>query len=477
MFNINEKNHENKVYSLRYLPWVIGFSIFIEMLDASIINIAIPQISIAFGQPPVMLKIAITSYILGLAIFIPISGWVADRYGMATTFSNAILVFIIGSLLCALSSNAICLALARFVQGTGGAMMMPVGRLILLRSFSKVEFVKVISYVSISSVMGFTLGPIVGGLIITYASWKWIFYLNIPFGLLGIYFSRRMIENIKLELIKKFDSIGFFLFALGLTSLSIGVEIIGDTASISLISITLIVFSMCLFLLYVYHTNKIKIKPIIDLSIFKTQTFKIGLLGNLISRISFGGGPYLLSLMFQLALGLNVIKTSILILIMGSGLLVMKVISKKTISMFGFKQVLIMNALLSSIFTAAISLIDANLSHYLIAFILFFYGATTSLQLTTMNIINYVDILDEQTSSATSMTGVIQQAAWGIGVATAAFFLVYFSTFYHLTGAHLIEAFHYTFIVLSIICLASVPVFMRLNAGDGEHVSGYVSYK
>ena len=186
MFNINE----NKVDFLRYLPWVIAFSIFIEMLDASIINIAIPQISRAFGQTPVVLKIAITSYILGLAIFIPISGWVADRYGMATTFSNAILVFIIGSLFCALSSNAICLAIARFVQGIGGALMMPVGRLILLRSFSKVEFVKVIGFVSISSVMGFTLGPIIGGLIIIYASWKWIFYINIPFGLLGIYFSR-----------------------------------------------------------------------------------------------------------------------------------------------------------------------------------------------------------------------------------------------------------------------------------------------
>ena len=286
-----------------------------------------------------------------------------------------------------------------------------------------------------------------------------------------------MITNIKTKLIKKFDFLGFFLFALGLTCLSIGFEIIGDTASINLISITLFVCSMCFFLSYVSHIQQIKIEPIIDSSIFKVQTFKIGILGNLISRISFGGVPYLLSLMFQLALGLDVIQTSMLMLIMGSGLLVMKVIGKKTISMFGFKQLLIINGVLSSIFTIAISLIDTNLPYYLTAFILFFYGATTSLQLTTMNIINYVDILDEQTSSATSMSAVIQQTGWGIGVAVAAFFLAYFSTHYHLTGNQLIEAFHYTFIVLSVICLASVPVFMRLNAGDGQHVSGYVFHK
>lgn len=425
---------EPGLYPISYLPWVIAFSIFIEMLDASIINIAIPEISLVFEQPPVMLKNAITAYLLGLAIFIPISGWVADRYGMARTFSNAILVFIMGSLFCALSTNASALAISRFVQGSGGALMLPVGRLILLRSFSKRECVKVMSYVSISSVMGFTLGPIIGALVMTYASWKWIFYINLPLGLLGIYFSRKMIQNIKSPMIKKFDFLGFCMLGFGLTGLTAGFEMIGNMGAISYRAIAALIFSSGLFFLYGYHEKKIHIKPIIDLSIFKIKTFKMGVMGDFISRISFGGGPYLLSLMFQVPLGLSAITTSGFMLTMGVGLLVMKFFAKNLIRHFGFKQLLIGNALLSSLFTASLSLINENVSNNFIVLILFFYGASTSLQLTTMNLVNYVDILDDQSSNATSMTAAIQQTAWGMGVALAAFLLVYFSNTYDLRG-------------------------------------------
>ncbi len=470
--SINKMGCYKETSASYYIPWIIAFSLFIETLDATILNIAIPQISFAFGASPIVLKIAITVYLLSLSIFIPISGWLADKYGICTIFSIAIFIFIFGSMLCATSENVSTLAIARFIQGAGGAMMMPVGRLILLRLFPKKEFVKVINYVSIPAVAGFALGPVIGGLIVTYMSWRWIFYLNIPIGIIGIFLSQVFIQNIKASCIRKFDGVGFFLFGIGLSTLSISFEIAGDMGKFNDTSIMLTFISVLSFFLYVIYATNIK-QPVLNLKILAVRTFRLGLLGNLFSRIGMGGVPYLLPLIFQISLGMTAIKSGILFLPMAAGLLIMKIFGKKIIKKLGFKQVLVGNAILSSTATFLLAFIYRGLPIYCLILILFFYGTCTSLQLTTMNAINYVDISDEHASSATSMAAAIQQAAWGIGVAIAALFLAFFSHYFNLTQEFMIKAFSYTFISLGLICLMAVLIFIRLNSDDGKNVSGY----
>lgn len=463
----------DKARALYYLPWIIAFSSFIEILDATIINIALPDISSSFGHSPIIVKIAVTSYLLSLSIFIPISGWLADRYGMITIFSRATFIFLLGSILCALSNNIWGLAAARLLQGAGGAMMMPIGRLILLRVFPKDEFIKVLNYVSIPAIAGFALGPIIGGIIITYTSWRWIFYLNIPFGILGIYMLSTIPQDFKSVQIKKFDSFGFFLLSLGLSSLSIGFEIISDGAKLDYISITLVCLSLLSFYLYIVSARNTE-QAILNLNILKIRTFRLGLLGNFISRIGMGGIPYLLPILLHSTLKMSVMKTSINILPMAAGLLIMKIIGRKIIKAWGFKNLLVINGILLTLATFLLVFIQIELPRYFLMLILLAYGMSTSLQLTAMNAINYVDVPDKYASDATSMAAAVQQSAWGIGVAIAATLLTFFSNYFGSIPTFTLEAFRCTFISLGCICLLSVPIFVQLNFCDGKHVSRHI---
>jgi len=450
----------------KYIPFVIAFALFMETLDATIISTAIPKMSISFGIDPVDLKVALTSYLLSLAIFIPISGWCADRFGTKKIFISALLAFTIGSLLCGLSVNIITLVLSRIIQGIGGALMMPVGRLILLKSFPKSELIKATNYVTIPALTGPALGPVLGGIIVSYISWRWIFIVNIPFGIAGIVFAMKVLENHIAKKINKLDFLGFILFGIGLSGFSFAIESIGnDTLNFNFILWTML-FSLFVISIYFLRSRHVKF-PFIDISIFKIKTFRITVAGSFLSRCGMGGMPFLLPIFFQLGLGKSPLESGLLLLPYAIAMLMTKFFVRGCLKLFGFKNLLIVNTCLLGLSILAFNFVSVHVSIYLLIIILFAHGLLTSLQFSCMNNLTYIDLTEEIASSGTSIASAAQQLSMSFGIAISAIALEYLlggngNSFYMQANA-----FHLTFVVVGLITLLSTFIFTFLGKHDG----------
>jgi EmrB/QacA subfamily drug resistance transporter len=452
------------------VPLIVACGFFMENLDSTVVATALPAIARSLHENPLRLNLAITSYLLSLAVFIPLSGWLADRFGARTVFSSAIVVFTIGSIGCGFSQSLAQLVATRILQGIGGAMMVPVGRLVLMRAIPKHELVNAMTYLTIPALIGPIMGPPVGGFIVTYASWRWIFLINVPMGVLGVYLTQRFIENVREEKIRPLDFRGFVLIGLGLAGLMFGFETIGrDLLPNELVAALLVTGAVCTAL-YVVHARQTP-NRILDLGLFQYVTFRANVIGGTLFRTGIGALPFLLPMMFQLGFGLTALASGLMTFTATAGAMLMKMTAAPIIRAFGFRNVLLGNAVVSASFILSYALFTPVTLHGLIIATLLAGGFFRSLQFTCLQTIAYAEVAPTQLSQATTMVGVAQQLSQSFGVGLGAMFL-------HLTlwwsGGGELAASHFApaFIGVGIVSLMSLPFFWALPLNAGEEISG-----
>jgi EmrB/QacA subfamily drug resistance transporter len=451
------------------IPLVIACGFFMENLDSTILATSIPQMAESFGESPLRLNVAITSYLLSLAVFIPISGWVADRFGARSVFCTAIGVFTLGSVLCGLATSLSMLVLTRILQGLGGAMMTPVGRLIMLRSFPKSELVTAMSYVTLPALVGPAIGPLVGGFLTTYMSWRWIFYINIPIGLIGIALAYRFAENFRASAVSRFDFVGFALCGIGLATAELALENAGRRLISGAAEAAIVAVSALSLAAYGFYARRAP-DPAVDLTLFRVKTFRIAVIGGGICRTGLGAIPFLLPLMLQVPFGLTAFQSGSLTFVLAIGSMLMKSTSPPMLRAFGFRTLLLGNAVLVGLMTMALALVRADTPHWLLIAGLLAFGFFRSLQFTCMNTLAYADLNDTNVSKGSSISSVGQQLSQSFGVALGATILAL------LTGdarAPMIGDFVPAFIAVGILPLISIAFFARLSPEDGNQVSGH----
>lgn len=445
---------------------IVACALFMENLDGTVISTSLPAIARDLHEDPIALKLALTSYLLALAVFIPASGWMADRFGTRTVFRAAIGVFMLGSILCGLSSSLPGFIAARIVQGTGGAMMVPVGRLLLLRTVERRDLVRALSYLTLPALLGPMLGPPLGGFITTYFDWRYIFWINIPIGVLGIIFVTLRIENIRDDRVGRLDRSGLLLSGLGLSSLVFGFTILGRGFIPAWAVGALIAFGLVVSGLYVRHARRTE-SPILDLELLNVQTFRTSVAGGSLFRIGVGAVPLLLPLMLQLGFGMTPLQSGLTTFVAAAGAMAMKATASPILNTFGFKRVLVVNGLVGASFIGANALFAPSTPLPLMLAVLLVGGFFRSLQFTAVNAMAYADIPSERMSHAVSFASVVQQLSLSVGVAVGAG-VVQAARDYGGSGGELrLADFHWAFVVVALASASSVFVFLRLPADAG----------
>ena len=452
------------------VPLVVACAMFMQNLNSTVIATALPTIARSLGESPLRLNVAITCYLLSLAVFIPISGWTADRFGARRVFSLAIVVFTLGSIACGISNSLPTLVAARILQGMGGALMVPVGRLVLLRTVAKSDLVRAMSYVSVPALIGPVMGPPVGGFIVTFASWRWIFFINIPIGVLGIILVNLLVGDLKETGRRPFDLAGFALTGVGLASLAFGFENVGRGALPNIVVIALLAVGAVCLALYVRHAYRVS-HPIIDLALLKIPTYAMASIGGFLFRVGLGALPFLMPLMLQVGFGLSALNSGMLTFASAAGAMLMKTSAVRVLRTLGFRIVLVGDAVISAAFLFGYSLFRPSTPHLVIFLALLAGGFFRSLQMTSINTLSYADVPPAMLSRATSLTSMAQQLSQTAGVATAALLL---HTVLTLRGGTTLAAadFYPVFVGIAMISLLSVPFFLRMSPDAGAEVSG-----
>jgi EmrB/QacA subfamily drug resistance transporter len=458
----------------RLIPLIVAVALFMENMDSTVIATSLPAIAANIGTRPLELKLAIMSYLLALAIFIPASGWVADRFGARTVFSTAIGVFMIGSIGCALSQSLWHFVMARFIQGMGGAMMSPVGRLVLMRTVEKRKLIDAMAMVTMPALLGPVIGPALGGFITTYASWHWIFLINIPIGFLGIALVSIFFEELRAETREPFDSIGLMLIGLGLGGLSFGMAVAGVAVVPAGVSAILLAGGAAATVLYVVRARQVVADglaaPVVDITLFRLPTFRAGVIGGFLFRIGVGALPFLLPLLMQLGFGMTPFQSGLVTLSASIGALLMKTAVSRILHRVGFRNVLVWNGLLASALMAACAAFTPAMPVAAMIAILLIGGFFRSLQFTGVNVIAFADIEQARMSRATTLTAVGQQLSQSVGVAVGALAL---EAILGLNGeTHLAAGdFPPAFLLVGLISAASILFFVRLPADAGAEMA------
>jgi EmrB/QacA subfamily drug resistance transporter len=455
------------------VPLIVACALFMQNLDTTIINTALPSIAQSFGESPVRLSLAITSYLLSLAVFIPISGWIADRYGAASVFRAAIAVFTVASMLCGLCTNLGEMTAARVLQGMGGAMMVPVGRLVLLRSIDRSELVRAISYLTTPAILGPILGPPVGGLITTYFSWRWVFFLNLPIGALGIVLVTLLIEDIRAEAPPPLDWIGFILTGTSLSCLMYGLELVAHPAADGVIIAALLVAGAVFGVASVLHARR-HAQPLIDLSLMRISTFSVSVTAGGLFRMTAGAMPFLMPLMLQVGFGMSAFGSGIITFASGVGSLFNKMSTGPILRRFGYRTVFIVNAAISALFIAVCGFFTPSTPALVMVALLLVGGYFRSLQFTALNSLAYAEIQSPQMSAATSLSSMMQQLTNGVGIAFAAIALHEVHTWRGGGDTTLATPdFHITLFLVALVSLASILWFRQLAPAAGADVTGH----
>ena len=452
--------------------FIIATALFMENMDGTVISTSLPAIALDLHQDPIVLKLALTSYMLTLAVFIPASGWVADRFGARTVFCSAIVIFTLGSILCGASSSLSTLIAARVFQGLGGAMMVPVGRLVLLRSTAKSDLVSAMAYLTVPALIGPVAGPPLGGFITTYFHWRWIFWINVPIGILGVLLSLRFIQNLREQAVPRFDFKGFVLSGVGLLSLISGLSMIGRGIAPYWLVAAMIAIGALSLAAYVRHANATA-GAILDLKLLKIPTFFAGVVGGFIFRIGIGAMPFLLPLLLQVGFGLTPFASGSLTFATAAGALMMKFTASTALRWFGFRQTLIINCLISGTFLAVCALFTPSTPHWLLLLTLLTGGFFRSLQFTALNAISYADVDSPQMSRATSFASVSQQMSGAVGVAVAAI-CVEAIQFGFGDSELMARDLSLAFVLVAIVSSLSVFIFAQLKPDAGAAVSGRI---
>jgi len=456
---------KKKARSMAGLPWIAAMAFFMQALDATILNTALPAIAQSLNRSPLAMQSAIISYTLTVAMLIPVSGWLADRFGTRRIFMLAVSLFTLGSLACALSNSLGMLVVFRIVQGIGGAMMMPVARLALLRAYPRSELLPVLNFVTMPGLVGPILGPVLGGVLVTWASWHWIFLINIPIGIAGLFYARKYMPDFTTPR-RRFDMSGFLLFGVSLVLFSIGIELFGEKLVASWLALTIIFSSIVLFYAYIRHARRHP-TPLIALPIFKTRTFSVGIAGNIASRLGTGCVPFLMPLMLQVGFGYTALIAGCMIAPTAIGSILAKSTVTQVLRWFGYRKTLFGVTVIIGVMIAQFALQSPSMEVWLLILPLFILGMAMSTQFTAMNTITLADLTDENASSGNSVLAVTQQLSISLGVAVSAAVLRFYEGF---ESANTIEQFHYTFITMGVITLISASVFLLLKAKDGRNL-------
>ncbi len=442
---------------------------FMESVDANVIVTAIPEMARAFGRDPVTLKVAVTSYVLGLGVFIPICGWVADRFGARTVFRTAIGIFVVGSLLCAASTSLGPFTVARFIQGVGGAMMVPVGRIIIFRSVRRSEFIRAMNYLAVPAMLGPAAGPLLGGFITTYLHWRLIFFINIPIGIAGIWLTNRYIADTREAHPGPLDWFGFFLSASAGVLLMLGLSLVGGELVPQSIAFAMCLCGALLVVFYLLHARRSE-RPLLDLRFFRVPTFQASVLGGSMFRIGLGAVPFLLPLALQEGLGMSAFKSGAITCASAFGGMFMKSVAPNVLRKFGFRQTLLVNAVFSGIAIAACGSFFPGTPTWVIWLVVLLGGFFPSLQFTSLNSLAYAEIETKDVGRATSLASFIQQVSLGLGVTVAGITL---EVTQYLNGHASVRwsDFWPAFVVVGLFSFFSMPITARLSRDAGSEIS------
>ena len=451
----------------RMLPWLVAVAFFMESLDTTILNTAVPVVAKALAISPLNMKSVLASYTLSLAVFIPVSGWMADRYGTRRVFSSAIGLFTLGSMLCGLANDVHMLVACRILQGCGGAMMVPVGRLTLVRTFPKFELVRAMSFVAIPGLVGPMLGPIAGGVIVNYLHWRAIFFLNLPVGIAGLILVYLRLPDYREKASRPLDMIGLILFGGGIALLSYVLEIFGEHSLNSAEVSGLLVISLALLFGYGLHAKQTNY-PLLQLSLFRIRTFAAAVSGSFFTRLGIGGVPFLLPLLYQEGLGLSPVQSGLLITPQAAAALSTKFFMPKLLERLGYRTILVSNTVILGLMLMLFATIGQATPAWLIVLQAFCYGGLASMQYTSMNTLAYADIPPERASNASSIASTLQQLSMSFGVAAAGLTtIVFLPNRNHVASEQIITGLHQAFLALGGFTILSTVIFRRLRKNDG----------
>jgi EmrB/QacA subfamily drug resistance transporter len=459
--------------SARLTALIVACALFMQNLDSTVVATALPTMARAFGADPLHMNVALTSYMLSLAVFIPVSGWMADRFGSRTVFRAAILVFTIGSVLCGRATSLPFLVGARILQGAGGALMVPVGRLLLLRAVAKTELVAAMAWLTIPALIGPVIGPPLGGFIVTYASWPLIFDLNVPIGILGIVLVTRYVAEVREPGVRRLDLRGLALSSLALAALMVGLETAGRgvlpiAAVAGLIAVGLLAVAG-----YAWHARRHP-APLLDFGLMRLPTFAVSVIAGSLFRAGIGAIPFLLPLMLQLGFGKSAVQSGLITFASSAGALAMKPIAQRTLRRFGFRATLIWNAALSAALLGACALFRPSWPLAAIYAVLLVGGFVRSLQFTAYNTIAYADVPRERMSAATSLYSTLQQLSLALGITLGAAVLEV-STAISGNAQPTLADYSIGFAVIAVIAAFAAPAALALPRDAGDEVSGHAA--
>jgi EmrB/QacA subfamily drug resistance transporter len=456
----------------RLLPWLVAVALFMESLDATILNTAVPTIADALKVAPLSMKAALTSYMLSLAVLIPLSGWVADRFGTRWVFLTAIGIFTLGSLACGLSTNMPMLIAARILQGCGGALMVPVGRITMVRTFPKGELIRATAFVAIPALIGPLVGPLAGGIIVAYSHWRTIFFVNLPIGVLGMILAYRHMPDYRAPERTPLDLIGLALFGSGVALVSYVLEVFGEHTLGARQEVILMSVGAVLLAAYAIRCPHVRF-PLLRLSLFRVRTFRVAVVGSFVTRLGIGGMPFLLPLLYQIGLGHTPVHSGLLIMPQPLAAMGLRAFSPRILRALGYRRVLILNTVLLGCVIMLFATVAPGTPVWVIVLQATAFGFLSSLQFTSMNTLAYADLSEAQTSMGASIASTFQQMSMSFGVAVASLATVLF-----LGGQRdpatpaMITGIHHSFVALGGLTVLSSLMFVWLRAGDGSSMVG-----
>ena len=449
----------------RLLPWVVAIAFFMQTLDGTILNTTLPTMAKDLGESPLRMQSVVIAYMLTVALFIPASGWLADRFGTRRAFLTAIVLFSLGSLLCALSPSLPWLIASRVIQGVGGAMLLPVGRLAILRAYPRSELLKVLSFVTIPGLVGPLVGPPLGGWLVEVATWHWVFLINLPVGVLGAIAALRYMPDLRSANGQRFDWSGFVMFSLGLAMVTLGLQGLGEHWVGAPLSIMLAMGGLAAMTAYWVHAARTE-RALFSLTLFQIPTFSIGVLGNLFARLGGGAMPFLTPLFLQLGLGYSPSLAGLTMVPSVVGAMLIKFFAEPVIKRFGYRRVLVLNTLLLGGFIGGFALVDRNTPHLAILGYLGAFGICNSMQFTAMNTLTLGDLDDARASGGNSLLSVVMQLSMSLGVAAAGALLAAFAVPTP-PGPDLMHTFHATYLCMGALSALAAGIFFQLGRREG----------
>jgi EmrB/QacA subfamily drug resistance transporter len=451
----------------RLLPWVVAIAFFMQTLDTTILNTTLPRMAIDLGESPVRMQSVVVAYSLTVALLIPASGWLADRFGTRRAFLGALVIFSLGSLFCALSPSLTWLVIARVIQGIGGALLLPVGRLTILRAFPRSDRLRVLAFVTIPGLLGPLVGPPLGGWLVEVATWHWVFLINIPVGVLGVFATLRVVPALRSPMEQRFDWVGFVLFSAGLVMVSLGLQGLGEQALAKATSLLLAVGGLAAMAAYWMHAARVD-NPLFTLRLFKIPTFSIGVVGNLFARLGTSSAPFLIPIFLQVGLGYSPTTAGFSMVASVVGAIALKSFAVPVIERLGYRTVLSGNTLLVGTLIASFALLDRSTPLPVIVVLLAVFGLVNSMQFTAMNTLTLSDLDEERASAGNSLLSVVMQLAMGLGVAAAGAMLAAFGGSPPPTAEpEVLHMFRATFICMGLLTAAAASIFLQLGRREG----------